>query len=374
MLPRQGGLEAGRRSLVATAVVAAFLGSLLLLGAAAADSTRLSPTTRLAWFYSRPLDGTTAATLVARDAVMILSGSDYEVGFLARVRSAGWRSPILEYIDTAYAMGPASAADGSCPAGFDGMTIQPAWNLNTFCNPVNPHEDWFLHNGAGKRLYSSIDSSSSYYLMNPASPGWRAFVAAQVKDALFGTNGRPPLYHMDGLFLDDVWGTANAPRSHEDDSDGTCRECGTDAQWLSGYVGFLQAVKAAAGKRPVWINSDNSTTLTRPVDGLMIENMGASWGTSYMSQSEIERRWHDVDALAAAHKSALLVGQGDARSDVERMRFAARRLPDGRRAAGLLPVPERRRLPLLLGLPRIPSCARRAGRPSLSGRPVDLAA
>ena len=246
---------------------------------------------------------------------MILSGSDYEVGFLQRVRRAGWRKPILEYFDTAFAMGPASARKDRCPRGFEGYSTSVTWRRDDFCNVVNPNESWFLHNGSGQRIIREIDDSASFYLMNPASPGWRAFVQAKIRQA-------PKHFHMDGIFLDDVWETAIRPRSREDTSDGTCRECGSDARWRKGYLGFLRAVKKAAGKRPVWINSDNSSTFVRAVDGGMIENMGASWGTSFMPQSEVESRWRDIDRNVAARKAVLLVGQGNSKTDGERMRFA----------------------------------------------------
>jgi hypothetical protein len=302
---------------LATIALAAFLvGATPAAGVDAVTKARKSSqATRLAWFYMRNTDNTTPATLVARSAVMILSGSDYEVGFLQRVRRAGWRKPILEYFDTAFAMGPASARAGSCPPGFAGFTTSVTWQRNDFCNRVNPNESWFLHNRAGARIIRELDESASLYLMNPASPGWRAFVQAKIRQA-------PRHFHMNGYFLDDVWETAIRPRSREDSSDGTCRECGSDAQWRKAYLGFLRAVKRAAGKRPVWINSDNSSDFVRAVDGGMVENMGASWGSSFMPQSEIESRWRDIDRNVKAGKDMLLVGQGDSRSETDRMRFA----------------------------------------------------
>src|SRR4029453_16060291 len=128
------------------------------------------------WFYMRNNDRTSPATLVARSSVMILSGSDYEVGFLRRVRRAGWRKPILEYFHTAFAMGPAPTEGGSCRAGFEGLSTSVTWQRNSFCNGVNPNESWFLHNGAGRRIVRSADDNASLYLMNPASPAWRPFV------------------------------------------------------------------------------------------------------------------------------------------------------------------------------------------------------
>jgi Hypothetical glycosyl hydrolase family 15 len=273
--------------------------------------------TRLAWFYMRNADGKPVSTLVARHSVMILSGSDYEVGFLQQVRRTGWRKPILEYIGAPWAMGPASALTGHCAAGYQGYTTTWTSGKHEFCKQVHPNESWFLHNGPGRRIYRDYGegTGSFLYIMNPASPGWRSYVQAKV--------GRiATTYHMDGLFLDDVWATANRPRSRETNSDGTCRECGSDTQWRKAYLGFIKAVKKAAGKRPVWINSDNSSSLVRAVDGGMIENMGASWGSNFMSQSEIESRWRDINRNVKAGKDMLLVGQGDSRNEIERMRFA----------------------------------------------------
>ena len=292
-----------------------FYGTLQTTGSSAAAATTTgSPTTRAAWFYSRPTDGTTPLTIAQRSQTMILSGSDYEVGFLGQVRSAGWTKPILEYVDEAFAMGPSSAMTGTCASGYTGYTTTWTSGLNDFCNKVSPNESWFLHNGAGQRIYRDAGGGSYFYLMNPAAPGWRSFVQAK-------TASLPASYHMDGVFLDDVWATANRPRSRETNSDGTCRECGTDAQWLQAQVGMVQAIKGGAGAQPVWINSDSTSDLVAPVDGFMIENMGASWGTSFMSQAEVEQRLRDVDTNVAAGKDALLVGQGN-QSDVERMRFS----------------------------------------------------
>ena len=298
-------------------VLLPFLAVLPLLLGGSMTSGVASPsagTTSLAWFYMRNTDATPVSTLVARHSVMILSGSDYEVGFLQQVRNAGWTQPVLEYIGAPWAMGPSGALNGSCTAGYAGYTTTWTSDVDEFCNQVHPNESWFLHNGAGKRIYRDYGGGSSLYVMNPSSAGWRSYVQAKV-GRIFTT------YRMDGLFLDDVWATAYRPRSRETNSDGTCRECGTDAQWHAAWAGMLQAIKQAAGSRPVWINSDDSSALVGPVDGHMIENMGASWGSSFMPQSEIEQRWRDIDANVVAGKDVLLVGQGN-RTDTQRMRFS----------------------------------------------------
>jgi hypothetical protein len=304
---------------LATVALAAFLvGATPAAGGDATTNARApARVTRLAWFFMRNTDDTSPSTLVARSAVMILSGSDREVGFLQKVRRAGWKKPILEYIQGPHAMGPSTALNrgGSCPASYESFTTSWTSRAGDFCNRVHPNESWFLHNGAGQRLYEDGGDGNFWFLMNPASAGWRNYVASKVPQIASD-------YRMDGLFLDNVWATTWAPRTRETNSDGTCRECGSDAEWRKANLGFLRAVKRARSKRPVWINSDNSSAFVRAVDGGMIENMGASWGSSFMPQSEIESRWRDIDRNVAARRSMLLVGQGDSRSEIERMRFA----------------------------------------------------
>jgi hypothetical protein len=246
---------------------------------------------------------------------MILTGVDWEVGYVTLIRNAGWTRPILEYIDSPFAMGPSGAASGSCSSGYAGWSNSWTSGLNEFCAFVHPNESWFLHNGAGRRIYRSAGTSGNFYLMNPASAGWRGYVQGKI-GRLWGD------YHLDGLFLDDVWATAIRPRSRETNSDGICQECGTDAQWHASVTGFVQAAKATAGARPVWINSDDSAGYVASVNGYMLENMCASWGTAFMPQSEVLERWADIDVNVAAGKDVILVGQGNARTDVGRMRYS----------------------------------------------------
>jgi Hypothetical glycosyl hydrolase family 15 len=149
--------------------------------------------------------------------------------------------------------------------------------------------------------------------MNPGSAGWRSFTTA--KRAEMETD-----YGMDGLFLDDVWSTTWRPRNRETNSDGVCRECGTDAQWKTNYVGFLQNIEAAAPNRPVHINTDDSVTLAGAVDGFMVENMGYSWG-QYMPRAELMTRLTDFENRTAEGKDAWFICQGNAVTEVDKFRY-----------------------------------------------------
>ena len=101
---------------------------------------------------------------------MILSGSDDEVGFRQKIRSAGWRKPILEYFQGSHSMGPASARPaGNCRPGFEGLSTSLTWRRNDFCRFVNPNERWFLHNRAGQRL---IERELNVQPTLTVRPGW----------------------------------------------------------------------------------------------------------------------------------------------------------------------------------------------------------
>jgi hypothetical protein len=290
-------------------------------------------TTRLSWFYTRNTDiGTMSIpTLVNRHKVILLSGSDAEVQAPGYPSGTTWleairqelgntgraTEKIVQYVQGPHSMGPSTALNpgGSCPASFEGFTTSWTSRAGDFCNRVHPHESWFLHNGAGQRLYENGGSGLFWYLMNPASAGWRNYVASKVPEIAAD-------YQMDGLFVDNVWQNTIAPRTRETNSDGICQECGTDAQWQASWIGFLDSLNAASGARPVQINTDQETDYPLHADGFMVENFLASWGTDYMPQDEVIQVWQDVESHVAAGKEVLLVGQGDSPTQLQRFRYS----------------------------------------------------
>jgi hypothetical protein len=270
----------------------------------------------------RPADinNPSPATIVSRHALVVLSGSDYEVGYLQQLRAAGWSQPIPEYIQSPFAMGPSTALNpgGSCSSSYEGFTTSWTSRAGDFCNRVSPHEDWFLHNGAGQRLYEDNGGGDFRYAMNPASAGWRSYVQTKVAEIAAD-------YHMDGLFLDNAWNTANTPRNRMSNSDGTCRECGSDAQWHAAELGLLQGLKSASGARPLWANTDDlsQSGYAGPLDGIMWEDLGTGWCDGcWESQASIEQHLADADAAVAAGDQVLFVGQGDCSCSTQQMRFS----------------------------------------------------
>jgi hypothetical protein len=263
-------------------------------------------TTRLAWFYGEPQDGTTAQTLATRNSAWVLSGHQVEDGYLATLRAAGLTGSVPGYIELPRTMGPSSCASDPNFAGY--TTSWTSWD-GEFCTYLNANESWFLHNSSGKR----IASSGGWYYMNPASTGWRNYMVGKVGRYFTEFPG------LDGIFLDDTWNTAVTARN------AGCVEsiCQNDTAWHDATLADLQAIKAAmpAGKT-LSMNSDNTSDYAGPMDGFMIEFFANGWcGTCYQSQADLEQRLSDVDAAVAAGKSVLLVGQGSA-TQIESMRYS----------------------------------------------------
>lgn len=268
---------------------------------------------KLAYFYMPPTDGTTPQQLAASSSWMVLTY--HQEAYRSTLRAAGWTGAISQYVDIPFAQGPAglTSASVACPSGFSGWGNTITWDRDTFCTRVHAHEDWFLHNGRGERIYRVQESGRWEYFMNPASQGWRDFVASQISWALANLR-------YDGIFLDDMSTTLQSPKSKGANSDGKVREFSTDSAWVSAMNGVLSAVKAAAGGRPVWINTDNTGAYSA-ADGQMREDFASSWRGSYWSQNSLVAFWNQLDANVAAGKEFVLVSQG-ARSDTNRMRYS----------------------------------------------------
>jgi len=295
----------------------AFVATLVL-----APSALASPA-RIAWFYKPPVDGSSAAEVVAgATGQLILTKRDE--AFRDQLRSAGYGAPILQYIEAAYVHGPSGVLKPGdpCDASFAPWGNNVAWDQGDFCRYVHPNEDWFVHNGRGERLVNGYYTGGhgTFYAMNPASAGWRAFYASRVRQALFGDATTGPLGY-DGIFLDDVWMTRHQLLNRVHNADGAVREFSSDADLRTAVVGLIQTVREAAAGRPVHANTDGNDFYGAYLDGTMREDFAASWNGAYMDAQTVSALWVTAERASADGKSLLLVGQG-ARDDLDRMRFA----------------------------------------------------
>lgn len=252
------------------------------------------------------------ATVVDRFREIILSGHSVEDGYLPRLRAAGWTSasghgPVYGYIDFHFIDGTTNCAGNPNFAGR--TTTWTSWD-GDFCNLVNPHESWFLHNTSGQRI-----TGNGGYAMNPTVQGWRDYMANKV--ARYFASEFPGL---DGIFLDDLWANKSSTPN--------CADCPSDAAWHDGTMQDLQAIRAAmpAGKRLTYNSSPGDTSqagYAGLADGFMVEMLGTGWCDGcWESQASIEQHLSDTDSEVAAGGDVLLVGQGDSSGSIQQMRFS----------------------------------------------------
>jgi hypothetical protein len=254
--------------------------------AASADSVPAAPVrVQEAYFYKPPRDGTTAQDLAARAALIILTRTDEP--FRDAVRDAGYSGIILQYMLAAEVSGPIDAvrADAPCNAQHRPWRNQAAFRVGEFCALIHPNDDWFLHNDRGERLYTNWPGHTGYfYHMNPASPGWRAFLSARLRQALNGDAQEPALGY-DGVFLDNVALSLWKLRAQVSNSDGVVREFQTDDAYRAAWIGLLRDLSDALRPAwPVWANliadpspSQGWNDYLPYLDGVMVEAFATGW-------------------------------------------------------------------------------------------------
>jgi hypothetical protein len=270
------------RVLVSIFLVAGFITAC----AAPASSAPAAPIyVQEAYFYKPPRDGTTAEALAARADLIILTRTDEP--FRDAVRSAGYAGVILQYMLAAEVSGPVDAvrADAPCNSDHRPWRNQAAFRVGEFCALIHPNDDWFLHNSQGERLYTNWPGHTGYfYHMNPASPGWRAFLVARLRQALEGDDREPALGY-DGIFLDNVALTLWKLHRQVSNSDGVVREFGSDEAYRAAWIGLLAEVSDAL--RPAWPVWANLIVESAPgrgwneylpyLDGVMVEAFATGW-------------------------------------------------------------------------------------------------
>jgi hypothetical protein len=124
--------------------------------------------------------------------------------------------------------------------------------------------------------------------MNPASPGWRAFLIARLRQALNGDAQEPALGY-DGVFLDNVALSLWKLRAQVSNSDGVVREFETDDAYRAAWIGLLRDLSdALRPKWPVWANLIADPSPSRGwndylpyLDGVMVERSLPGGGTTY---------------------------------------------------------------------------------------------
>lgn len=220
------------------------------------DRSQLS--VKLGFHYKPPSDGTSVETIAQQAGLIILTKKDEP--YREQLRAAGYSGLVLQYVAAGETSGPPtrSAAD-VCDESHKPYANTVADQVGDFCTLIHPHEDWFMHNGKGERLYEGDEPR--YYSMNPGSAGWRAFMLSRLKQRMFGDESAPPLGY-DGIFLDNVELGLYKDQQQLTNSDGTVQEYRSTAQYRAAWIGWLEQMRSGLGTTvPLWANLINGQDL-----------------------------------------------------------------------------------------------------------------
>lgn len=285
---------------------------LLALALTAAAAAQVTAAPRLAYFYKPPTDGTPVAFLASHFQLIILTHGDE--AYLASLRRAGFRGLVLQYIaaNEAEGPGPYSNAQVACDPSYHTYKRTVADRDGVFCRQIHPHEDWFIHNRAGGRLLTRLRSADGVwrttYLMNPASPGWRALLIARLRQyRRLGFNG---------FFLDNV-DLSRAGLLLQPETRSGVAEFANDAAYRAAEVEYLTALRAAFHGVPLWANLTHDPNqiggwrdYLAELDGIMVEDFGLGWRDSPLWPAARAAQLANIRAALAQSKGVIAVVQG----------------------------------------------------------------
>jgi hypothetical protein len=266
-------------------------------------------------FYHPPRDGTSAQALAARAGAVVFTSGDES--YLTQMREFGFSGPALQYLMANEASGPSGLVNSTSACGaYEFYPNNVSGLLGDFCTTLHSVERNFLHNSKGERLYSTQSWQDErgrhtvyLYLMNPAAPGWQAYVASRLTTVVE--------LPYTGVFLDNVDLAPTRGQRLETNSDGTVEEYVSVGAFQASVQSYLAAVRATLPRgKQLWANmtegqrtADNWDPYLPYLDGVMDEAFASGWNgvndeASWLAQV---RR---MEAVLAQGKTFVGVVQG----------------------------------------------------------------
>lgn len=256
--------------------------------------------------------------------LMIKSGMD---DFRDEVEKAGFKGRLLQYQTTFQILGPGPYKDATedCDNDYTPVNNNPMWT-DDFCELVHEHEDWFLHNGKGERLYIRKDNWDGKwiygYYMNPASEGFRTFWVDQFKRQRNDQEWK-------AIFLDNVAIDYNYLRRRPNNQDGTVQEFDSTAEWQEAMRGLLKHMRQALPDVEFWGNmiegpiKENGWDFAYDLlDGFQEERFATSWlARDRLTAAEWNTMLKRIERTLGKGKRVAMIAQGE-ENDLDRMRFA----------------------------------------------------
>jgi hypothetical protein len=278
---------------------------------------------RLAYFHIAPTDGEPAATLAEHAEFITLTSGDED--YRTQLRAAGYTGNILQFLVAAEVNGPGPYRDSSvaCDDTFKPLRNGIARTPGDFCRDIHPNEGWFLHNGAGERLYVTVGETGVWYHMNPASAGWREYALGHMLRDLTGAAS----LGYDGIFLDNVEISPVRALTQLDNSDNVLAEFSTNQEFVAAWVTYLSGISEGLREYgPLWAdmvsdtNDGDSWQAYLPyLDGVM----SPAFATGYngLSVGKWMNGVEQVESALASGKGVVAVGIGP-RDDEQLQQFA----------------------------------------------------
>lgn len=280
-------------------------------------------TVELAYFHIAPDTNEPAALLADRAQFVTLTHGDEP--FREQLREAGYDGRILQFLVASEVNGPGpySSASEPCDDAFVPLRNGIARGRGEFCREIHPNEDWFLHNGAGERLYHIIGDTGVWYHMNPASEGWRDYALRGIQTDAVG----PAALGFDGVLLDNVELSLVKVHKQLTNSDGIVREYGSENSYRAAWISYLEMISDAL--RPeveLWANmtaDPNTGQSWQPyldsLDGAMFPAFATGYGG--LTPARWQNNLVQAENALEAGKGVVAVGLGD-KSDRVQQQFA----------------------------------------------------
>ncbi len=283
----------------------------------------LTPSTQLAYFHTISSDGDSAELLAEKADLIILTYGDER--YRDALRQAGYAGAVLQYLNASQVNGPGPYLDGSveCDSQYTPHRNGIARGVGDFCRDLHPNEDWFLHNGAGDRLYSITSGDGVWYHMNPGNPEWRAYASQAIAAEIVG----PQAAGYDGAFLDNVELSLTRLTEQVVNADGRVREFLADDDYRAAWRGYLEQIRVGAGAgSQIWaslVSDPNQGAYWSDYLVYLDGVMSPAFATGYdpLSVAAWENNIEQAEAAIRDGKSVIAVGQG-AQDDEEWQQFA----------------------------------------------------
>jgi len=325
--PRQFNVQARLKATLLVLLFVSTFGLTALPFGPATSQAAGTKTVRQAVYVNKPKD-TAMEVVAAKASIVVLPRTEWR--YREDIKANGYTGKVLQYFmaNEVNGPGPYGSSSSSCDSSYVPHINQVAHQTGDFCKYLHPNESWFLHNGAGKRLYS-WNGGRVFYHMNPASSGWRAFALLRMKRDLFGDSVQAKT-GFDGIFLDNVAPKTYKLRNQVDNSDGTVREYSSDTAYRDAMRGYLSNL--SSGIRPnslIWANIIDDYRVSKTdymsfveyLDGWLNEAWGVYWSGKYLTTEEWNLHLELAEATLQQGKGAILNGQGS-RYDYSRQQFA----------------------------------------------------